>query len=409
MAGKGNVVIAQGGGPTAVINGSLYRVVREANRQLGAGSELWGARNGITGVLQRRWIDLRNVNDGLWKEIAGSPGAALGSCRKMLSSEEAAEAVRALRENDVRYFFYIGGNDSMDTALKMSRAASTLHHEMVCCGIPKTVDNDLPCTDHCPGFGSAARYIAQATLDLGMDTRSLPPPVSIIEVMGRTAGWLTAATLLARRNPDDAPHLIYVPELPLRRERFLSDVQRVYTRLGWAVVAVSEGVRNEAGESWGVRRDETTRDGFGHPLPGDLAAGLATLVTSELGLRARSEKPGLLGRASELTVSRTDRNEAEEVAAFAFSWAMKGNTGFMASIQREPGPAYEVSYSAVPLDSVANGTRLLPLDYVAAGGSDIKQEYRAYVEPLIGAPLAQYASLLDAAPGDYANLKAQGQ
>jgi len=409
MAPTGNVVIAQGGGPTAVINASLCSVVREAFHRLGVGSEVWGARNGIMGVLERKLINLRSVSDEEWERIARSPGAALGSCRKMLSADEAAAAVRVLQEKDVRYFFYIGGNDSMDTALKMDRAASSVGYEMACCGIPKTIDNDLPSTDHCPGFGSAARFIAQATLELGMDVRSLPTPVSILEVMGRTAGWLTAATLLARRHPDDAPHLIYVPEVALTSERFLSDVQRVYDRLGWVVIAVSEGVQDEGGESWGVTRSPTATDGFGHPLRGDVATRLATLVTSELGLRARSEKPGLLGRASAFTVSPTDRSEAEAVAAFALSWAVEGNTGFMASIQRYPGCDYKVAYRAVPLESVANGTRLLPLDYAAAGGSDIKEEYRAYAEPLIGGALAQYASLLGETQPDCARLKAEGQ
>lgn len=408
MSQTGNVVIAQGGGPTTVINASLYGVVREATRKLATSSNIWGARNGIIGVLGDRFVDLRKPGDPLWKQIVDSPGAALGSCRKMLSAEEAMQAVRALGEKDVRYFFYIGGNDSMDTALKMNQAAQALHSDMVCCGIPKTIDNDLPRTDHCPGFGSAARYIAQSAMDLGMDIRSLPTPVSILEVMGRSAGWLTAATLLARRCPDEAPHLIYVPELPLRRKGFLDDVQKAYDRLGWVVVAVSEGVIDENGESWGVQRDQRTTDGFGHPLPGDVATTLARLVTSELGLRARSEKPGLLGRSSVMMVSSTDRHEAEEVAAFGFSWAMKGNTGFMATIERQAGAAYGVNYSAVPLEAVANQTRLLPSDYVAASGNDINEEYRAYAEPLIGGPLAQYASL-DTTQSGCANLTRQGQ
>ncbi len=408
MVETGNVVIAQGGGPTAVINASLYGVVREAAQKLGSGSKIWGARNGILGVLQDQWIDLSNVGGQLWKQIAASPGSALGSCRKMLSAEEANEAVRALREKSVRYFFYIGGNDSMDTALKMNRAALAMGYEMACCGIPKTIDNDLPLTDHCPGFGSAARYIAQSTTDLGMDVRSLPTPVSILEVMGRDAGWLVAATLLARRNPDDAPHLIYVPELPLPREKFLDDVQNAYDRRGWVVVAVSEGIKDETGESWGAKRNETTTDGFGHRLPGDVAATLAGLVTTELGLRARSEKPGLLGRSSAMMVSPTDRREAEEVGAFGFSWAMKGNTGFMASIERQPGAAYAVTYGAVPLQAVANQTRLLPLEYVTGSRNDIKEEYRAYAEPLVGGPLAPYACL-DGAQSGCSNLKTRGQ
>ena len=406
MPRAGNMVIAQGGGPTAVINASLYGIVREARGRLGARCNIWGAQNGITGVLQDRWIDLSRVSVSLWEQVANSPGAALGSCRKMLSEQEAAEAVRALRTKDVRYFFYVGGNDSMDTALKMDRAASELHYEMVCCGIPKTVDNDLPHTDHCPGFGSAARYIAQSATDLGMDVRSLPTPVSVLEVMGRDAGWLTAATLLARRKPDEAPHLIYVPEVPLTLERFLKDVREVYDRLGWVVAAVSEGIRNQKGESWGGRRKETTADAFGHGLPGDVAATLASLVTSELGLRARSEKPGLLARASGLMVSSTDRHEAEAVGAFGFSWAMKGNSGFMATIERVAGEAYGVTYGAVALETVANQTRLLPLHYVTESRSDIKEEYRAYAEPLIGGPLAQYACL-DAVPSDRANLTAR--
>jgi ATP-dependent phosphofructokinase / diphosphate-dependent phosphofructokinase len=407
MPRTGNVVIAQGGGPTAVINASLYAIVRAAMERLGATCDIWGARNGITGVLRDQWINLSSVGGQLGKQIADSPGAALGSCRKMLNAEEAAEAVRALMKKDVRYFFYVGGNDSMDTALKMNQAALALPHEMACCGIPKTIDNDLPCTDHCPGFGSAARYIAQSAADLGMDVRSLPTPVSVLEVMGRDAGWLTAATVLARRNPDDAPHLIYVPEVPLEAKRFLTDVQKAYDRLGWVVAAVSEGVRDESGESWGARRKETTTDGFGHRLPGDVAATLASLVTSELGLRARSEKPGLLGRASSLMVSSTDRREAEEVGAFGFSWALNGHTGFMASIERQPGAAYGVTYSAVPLEKVADQTRLLPLDYVTKSRSDIKEEYRAYAEPLIGGPLAQYASL-DTAPSVRANFTKVG-
>ena len=407
MSRMGNVVIAQGGGPTAVINASLYGIVREATGKIETRCNIWGARNGIMGVLRDRYVNLRGPGDQLWKRIADSPGAALGSCRKMLNAEEATEAVRAFREKDVRYFFYIGGNDSMDTALKMNRAALDLHYEMVCCGIPKTIDNDLPHTDHCPGFGSAARYIAQSAADLGADVRSLPTPVSILEAMGRDAGWLAAATLLARTHSDDAPHLIYVPELPLASEKFLTDVQQVYDRLGWVVVAVSEGVKDEDGKSWGARRNETIRDGFGHPMTGDVAATLASLVTSKLGLRARSEKPGLLGRSSAVMVSLSDRREAGEVGAFGASWAMNGHTGFMATIERQPGAAYVVTYGTAPLETVADQTRLLPLEYVTENRNDIKEEYRAYAEPLVGGPVTPYARL-EAASSGRANFTKEG-
>jgi 6-phosphofructokinase 1 len=331
-----------------------------------------GAEGGIAGVLNRRWLDLNRPDAACWAEIAKAPGAALGSCRKMLSSEEAEAAVRILKSAGVRCFFYIGGNDSMDTALKMSQAAERLYYELHVAGIPKTIDNDLPHIDHCPGFASAARYFAQSTIDLGADIRALPTPVSVIEVLGRNAGWLAAATLAARRDPDDAPHLIYVPEAPLSAERFLGDVQSVYDRLGWVVAAVSEGVTDEHGESWGSAGGRVSVDGFGHPLPGDVAANLAALIKSRLGLRARSEKPG--GR-------------------FAARWALQGNTGFMASIERVSDQPYQVRYHAVALSRVANVERPLPSGYLAADGRGIEDSYRTYLEPLLGGPLTHYARL----------------
>ncbi len=388
-----HVVIAQGGGPTAVINASLYGIVSEAAARLGESARIWGARGGIAGVLKSRWLDLRQPGRRLWEGIKVAPGSALGSCRKMLSSEEAEQAVRILRENEARYFFYIGGNDSMDTALKMSQAARSLGYELYVAGIPKTIDNDLPATDHCPGFGSAARYIAQSAVDLGVDIRSLPTPVSVLEVMGRNAGWLTAATVLARQDPDDAPHLIYVPEAPLSAARFLRDVKSVYERQGWVVAAVSEGVKDEAGRSWGVARGAAAVDGFGHALPGDVATTLAGLVTRELGLRARSEKPGLCGRASALLASEVDRREAEQVGRFAFRHASEGNTGFMATIRRESDHPYAAGYGAAPLEEVANLERPLPLEYLNAERNGIEAKYIAYVAPLAGGPLLRHARL----------------
>jgi 6-phosphofructokinase 1 len=311
----------------------------------------------------------------------------------MLDPEEAARAVEILRGLGARYFFYIGGNDSMDTALKMSAAAAAMNYELVVAGIPKTIDNDLPRTDHCPGFGSAARYFAQSALDLGADVRGLPPPVSILEVMGRNAGWLAAATVAARESEDDAPQLIYVPEVPLGAERFLADVAETYRRRGWVVAAVSEGVRDETGRSWG-ERGGAAADGFGHALPGGAAAALAGLVTAELGLRARSEKPGLCGRASALLASPVDREEAEAVARFAVSQAVAGHSGFMAAIVREAGPGYSVHYEREPLAAVANVERRLPLEYLTPEGNDVAGSYRDYVEPLLGGPLRRHARLI---------------
>lgn len=393
MSASGNLVIAQGGGPTAVINASLVGAVHRAHQLLSPHSRIWGARQGILGVLHDQYMDLRTPGPSAWEAVAYSPGAALGSCRKMLNEEEAQAAVQALRAREVRYFFYIGGNDSMDTALKMCRAARQIGYELACAGIPKTIDNDLPATDHCPGFGSAARYIAQAARDLGMDVGSLPTPVSILEVMGRNAGWLTAATLLARQNEGDAPHLIYVPERPLTRRGFLDAVQSTVDRQGWVVVAVSEGAVDEQGKSWSERRSHVMRDDFGHPLPGDVASTLADMVSSELGLRARSEKPGLLGRASIALLSPTDHAEAQAAGAFGVEWALAGHSGFMVAIRRLAQTGYEIAYEAVPLDAVANQTRVLPSEYLAEDGLGIRESYRDYVAPLIGGPLMSYARL----------------
>lgn len=387
----GDIAVAQGGGPTPVINSSLYGIVDEVSRRLPGDARIWGLRGGITGVFREDWRDLRRP-PGIWQALAQTPGAALGSCRKRLNDAEAASAAEILLRRGVRAFFYIGGNDSMDTALRMSRAATGTGLRVA--GIPKTIDNDLPQTDHCPGFGSAARYIAQSAVDLGSDVRSLPTPVSLLEVMGRNAGWLAAATLAARREPEDAPHLIYVPEIPLSAERFLADIEAVYDRLGWVVAAVSEGVRDEDSRLWSTPKDPGTVDDFGHPLAGDAAAVLAQLVTRRLGLRARSEKPGLCGRSSALLVSPVDRAEAEAVGREAVRRVADGGHGFMVTIRRDPDPgAYAVTYGAVSLEEVANVERPLDPQYLVGRNGLIDESYLAYLVPLMGGPLTHYPRL----------------
>jgi 6-phosphofructokinase 1 len=381
------VVIAQGGGPTAVINASLSGIVVAMIEGIRESGAIWGAQGGIVGVLEEKWIDLTDASERTWRLISHSAGSALGSCRKRLTEEEAEFAVGVLRKHDVRYFFYTGGNDSMDTALRIGDAAVALGYELRVAGVPKTIDNDLAETDHCPGYGSAGRYYAQSLIDLGADVRSLPTPVSIMEVMGRNTGWLTAAAMLGRKETDDAPHLLYVPEVPLSISKFLEDVKEVYSRQGWVVVAVSEGLKAESGEPLGVQKEGVARDGFGHPLQGEVAAALAGLVTGNLGIRARCEKPGLCGRASSLLVSSVDRREAWKVGQWAAQQALDGHSHFMAAIQREEVPGYRASFESVPLAKVANVERTLPLEYLTPDRNDIKEEFREYAEPLIGGPL----------------------
>lgn len=390
----GNFLIAQGGGPTAVINASLTGAVLEARERLTPSSQVWGARGGINGLLKEQFLDLRAPSRSVWEEIRIAPAAALGSCRKKMGPQDLARAVELCRKHDIRYFFYIGGNDSMDTAHKMARIATESGYEMLAAGIPKTVDNDLPETDFCPGYASCARYIAQSTVDLGMDIRSLPTPVSILEVIGRNAGWTAAAAMLARRDADDAPHLIYVPEVPLSPQKFLADVKEVYDRLGWVVVVISEGVCDENGQSLGAAAAAGNVDGFGHAMVGDVAPALSSLVTRELGLRARSEKPGLLARSSSHQASEVDREAAEGVGRFAVEQVLAGEHGFMAAIRRQSNQPWRVSYARVPLEKTANIERKLPLEYVTEKQNDIAQSFRQYVEPLVGGPLRRYGRLI---------------
>lgn len=390
---SGNALIAQGGGPTAVINASLAGAVLEALDRLSPSSRIWGARRGAEGLLREDFVDLGARPRAIWDEIRLAPAAALGSCRKKMGQEDVARAVEICRKHDVRYFFTIGGNDSMDTAHKVATAAQAMGYQMHAAGIPKTVDNDLPETDFCPGYGSCARFIAQATVDLGTDIRSLPTPVSIMEVIGRNAGWTAAAAMLARREPDDAPHLIYVPEVRLSTEKFLRDVKEVYDRQGWVVAVASEGLCDEHGRPIGPALGEAARDAFGHTLPGDVAPALAHLITKELGLRARSEKPGLLARASSHHASTVDREAAEGVGRFAAGEAFAGATGFMAAIRRRTGEPFRLSFCTVPLEKTANLERLLPGHYLNEAKNNIAESFRQYVEPLVGGPLRRYARL----------------
>ena len=394
MPKKGNFLIAQGGGPTAVINASLTR--RRAWRR-SIDSILparFGALAAASRACSRRTLSICAFRHGpSGTKSAWRPAAALGSCRKKMGPDDLARAVEICRRRDIRYFFYIGGNDSMDTARKMARIAAETGYEMLAAGIPKTIDNDLPETDFCPGYGSCARFIAQATIDLGMDIRALPTPVSIMEVIGRNAGWTAAAAMLARRDADDAPHLIYVPEVRLSPEKFLRDVKEVYDRLGWVVVVVSEGLCDASGQSLGAAAGDVAVDGFGHKLPGDVAPALARLVTRELGLRARSEKPGLLARASSHHASEVDREAAEGVGRFAARQVFAGESGFMAAIRRESNTPWRIGFCQVPLEKTANIERKLPGEYIVASQNDIAESFRQYAEPLIGGPLRRYAQL----------------
>ena len=267
-ARRGHLVVGQSGGATAVINASLAGVVRTAlGDDTGAIDGIYGARHGIEGVLRRDLLDLRRQPAGVWDRLAATPSAALGSCRYKLQPGDAERAVGILRDLGVRFFVYIGGNDSADTAHQLAAATAAMEYDLRVICVPKTIDNDLPETDHCPGYGSAGRFLALATMDSALCTAAMPDhyPVKLIEVMGRDAGWLAATSALGKGREDDPPHLIYFPERPLSPERFLQDVTRMHKRYGYVVAVVAETVKDEQGRSLGALGSQGT-DAFGHPL-----------------------------------------------------------------------------------------------------------------------------------------------
>ena len=340
MSLPSHLVIGQSGGATAVINASLVGAIRAALEQ-GEIDGIYGARYGITGVLEKQVLDLRTLSSGELVALSSTPSAALGSCRYRLGEGDAERAVAHLAELGAGYFLYIGGNDSADTAHQMATAAAARGSELRVVCAPKTIDNDLPEMDHCPGYGSAGRFLALAVQDSALCTEAIPThyPVKIIEVMGRDAGWLAAASALGQEREEDPPHLVYVPEHPFEEEAFLADVEGVYRSLGWVVVVVAETVRDQQGQPLGQAQQGA--DAFGHQLLAGAAPYLVHLVRNRLGLRARYDRPGDLQRMSSASVSTTDRQEAELVGEAAVRAAVAGETDKMITLLRSEERRYE--------------------------------------------------------------------
>lgn len=374
-----NALIAHGGGPTSVINASLAGLVEECGR--GGFATLYGACDGLTGLLEEHWIELPGVDADLMRAVGGTPGSALGSSRRRLSDGDLDKILSIFQRNDIRCFFYTGGNGSMGTALEIGRAARAAGYELQVIGIPKTIDNDLCVTDHTPGFASTAHFFAVAARDIGEDNRSLPAPIEILEVLGRNAGWVVAATCFARSHEDDAPHLIYFPERRVSLDRIAADVERVYRRLGRVVIAVCEGQLDENGRAFGADVDRA--GSATHRLASNLGHTLARLLNEKLGLRARAEKPGLLGRGCGELVSRVDREEAWACGRAAAEAARRSQSGVMVAIRRDADQPYESSTFLASLEEVAGAERLLPLDWISPEGNDVLDGFVRYAAPLL--------------------------
>lgn len=389
---SGKILVAQGGGPTAVINQSLVGVVLEARRHQ-AVQRVYGARHGVRGIVGEDFVDLTQETSHNLELVAGTPAAALGSTRDKPDLAYCREMFKVLKAHEIEHFFNIGGNDSSDTVRIVAEEAAKAGYPLRCIHIPKTIDNDLVLNDHTPGFPSAARFVAQAFAGANLDNAALPG-VYVGVVMGRHAGFLTAASALGKKFPDDGPHLIYLPERVFELERFLADVKAVHERHGRCVVAVSEGIHDAAGrpmlEVLAQRpAGELERDAHGNvQLSGSGA--LADLLCEEIKRRlqikrVRGDTFGYLQRSFVGCVSDVDQREAREVGEKAVQFAMWGHENGSVAIQRTG--FYSVDYTLLPLQAVAGKTRTMEDEFISASGTDVTDAFRLYLRPLLGSGL----------------------
>lgn len=382
---NGNVLVVHGGGPTAVINSSLYGVIKEA-RESKKVDKVYAALGGSEGILKENFLDLMEFPEERLKLLLETPATAIGSSRYALEKED-YEAMPAIFEKyHIRYVLLNGGNGTMDTCGKIHEACKNSGVTVV--GIPKTIDNDIAITDHTPGFGSAARYIAATTAEVGMDVKSLPIHVCVIEAMGRNAGWVTAASALARKKPGDAPQLIYLPERPFKEEEFLADVKKLYEEKGGVVVVASEGLKGEDGKPVVPPIYKTGRATY----YGDVSAYLANLVIQKLDIKARSEKPGICGRSSIAWQSPVDREEAVLSGREALKAAMDGQGGVMIGFIREDrlDGEYCIHMERIPIEKVMLHERAIPENFINERGNDVTNEFIKWCRPLIGPELRDF-------------------
>lgn len=384
-APRGNVMIGQSGGPTVVINQSLIGVIKTAVQSDAVGTVL-GARHGVKGILAEDLIDLGKESEEELERVALTPAAGLGSVRKKPTREECERILEVCRAHDVRYFFYIGGNDSAETAHIIEELSRESGYEMRLFHIPKTIDNDLRVTDHCPGFGSAARFVASAVMGDNLDNRSIPG-VKIDVVMGRHAGFLTAAAALAKKYDDDGPHLIYLPETAFEMDRFLDDVGEVHDRLGRCVIAVSEGIHDADGNLIVQSREVDSHGNAQLSGSGALGDTLSAAIKGRFGddMRVRADTFGYLQRSFPGFQSPVDMAEARAVGEEAMRAALSGDhpSGSVA-IRRVDGPSYAAEYFVTPLDTVARVTRSFPMEWINDAKNGVLPAWLDYVRPLAG-------------------------
>jgi len=381
----GKVLVAQGGGPTAVINQSMAGVVLEA-RKFRNVELVYGAYHGVSGIINEEFLDLTQETSHNIEMVADTPSSALGSTRDKPDLRYCQEIFKVLKAHGIGYFFYIGGNDSSDTVRIVNEEAARADYPLRCIHIPKTIDNDLVGNDHTPGFPSAARFVVQAFMGANLDNAALPG-VYLAVVMGRHAGFLTAASALGKKFPDDGPHLIYIPERTFSVDKFLADVKATYDKHGRCVIAASEGIHDSGGNPIITHLNrQVERDAHGNVQlsgTGALADLLCEEIKRNLGIkRVRGDTFGYVQRSFMGCVSDVDQREAREVGEKAVQYAMWGDCDGSVAIKRTG--FYSVDYQLVPLESVAGKTRVMEDEFIASGGTDVTDAYRLYLRPLLG-------------------------
>ena len=381
----GNVLVGQSGGPTAVINASVAGIVAEAlNHE--CVEEIYGALNGVLGILQEDLIDLASESQQQIRALRHTPGAALGTCRYKLKKQSDFERVlEVFKAHNIRYFFYIGGNDSQDTADKISKLAQQQGYDLRVIGVPKTIDNDLSITDHTPGYGSVIKYVATTVREIACDNEAMGQGdlVSIVEVMGRSAGWIAAGAALAKRrdHPHDAPHLIYLPEIAFDQTKCLEDIRRILKREKYCMIVVGEGLIDADGNY--VSANAAT-DAFGHAQLGGAGDFLKELVENNLpGVKARVAKPGIIQRAAAHAGSKTDSDEAFLAGQAAVAAAIRGETDKMVTLLRGDAEHYTCETGLAPLSDIANGVKKLPREWINEDGTSMNFQFLRYAQPLI--------------------------
>ncbi|MDY6352014.1 MAG: 6-phosphofructokinase [Lachnospiraceae bacterium] len=383
-----NCIIIQSGGPTSAINSSLAGVVKGA---IEAGySHVYGAVNGIVGVLSQNVIDITEIakkDDSFQRRLSHTPAMYLGSCRMRMPDPKMEPAIydalyAFFKSLDITAFFGIGGNDSMDTIAKLSAYFGSKNAGISVIGIPKTIDNDLLATDHTPGFGSAAKYVATTVREMAYDTMIYPvKSITIVEIMGRDSGWLTAASALARGNGVDAPQLIYLPEVPFSVEQCIADTRSLLKHRNSVLIAVSEGIRDSSGEY--IASADAKEDKFGHKMLSGTGKAIEHILSNALGTKIRSVELNIPERCGIHLASKTDLDEAYKMGQVAVGLADKGLSGRMVVIERADASDYKPVYSSVPVQEVANGVRMVPRDYISESGNDVTEKMTDYLSPLI--------------------------